>query len=261
MISKTAVRSILGLIGASIVFSGVSIAHAAGSASTVQISYRVTSDWGSGFCGEITVLNATSSKIDGWSGSFEMPNGTVNQLWNANWSQAGSKVILSSMAWNQSIAGNDSIHSPGFCANRSAAASSASSASAASSSRASSASSVSSAASSSRSSIASSSSKSSLSSSSVASSSVASSSRSSAQSSSVSSASSSAASSSASTASCGAYTWPKYTPDLNYDMKTDPSNATVNPANFKVYLGCNASLVAGYKTSGRFAFIWGKNYR
>jgi hypothetical protein len=75
----------------------------------------------------------------------------------------------------------------------------------------------------------------------------------------VSSAASSAASSSASTASCGAYTWPKYTPDLNYDMKTDPSNATVNPANFKVYLGCNASLVAGYKTSGRFAFIWGKN--
>ncbi|MDO6386802.1 MULTISPECIES: hypothetical protein [unclassified Uliginosibacterium] len=72
-------------------------------------------------------------------------------------------------------------------------------------------------------------------------------------------ASSAASSSSSSAAQCSAYTWPKYTPDLNYDMKTDSTNATVNPANFKLYLGCNASLVAGYKTSGRFAFIWGKN--
>ncbi len=42
-------------------------------------------------------------------------------------------------------------------------------------------------------------------------------------------------------------------------MKTDTTNATVNPATFKVFLGCNASQVAGYRTSGRFAFIWGKN--
>ncbi|GAA5165685.1 hypothetical protein GCM10025770_21620 [Viridibacterium curvum] len=76
-----------------------------------------------------------------------------------------------------------------------------------------------------------------------------------------SSASSSAASSSTSstTAQCTAYDAPKYSPDLNYDIKTDTTNASVDPSKFKVYLGCDASLVAGYKTSGRFAFIWGKN--
>ena len=102
---------------------------------------------------------------------------------------------------------------------------------------------------------ASSSSASSVSSSSVSSSA----SSSSVSSSSASSVSSSSSSSAPSTASCSAYSWPKYTPDLNYDIKTDTTNTTVNPANFKVYLGCNANVVAGYKTSGRFAFIWGKN--
>lgn len=71
--------------------------------------------------------------------------------------------------------------------------------------------------------------------------------------------SSSNSSASSATAQCSAYSWPAYTPNLNYDMKTDTTNATVNPANFKLYLGCDASKVAGYKTSGRFAFIWGKN--
>lgn len=73
------------------------------------------------------------------------------------------------------------------------------------------------------------------------------------------SAPSSSSSSEAAAASCAAYQWPGYTPDLDYDIKTDTTNSTVDPANFKVYLGCSASLVAGYKTSGRFAFIWGKN--
>lgn len=55
---------------------------------------------------------------------------------------------------------------------------------------------------------------------------------------------------------CDSYTWPAYTPNLNYDFRSETTK--VDPTKFKVYMGCDPSLVAGVKTSGRFAFIWGK---
>lgn len=68
---------------------------------------------------------------------------------------------------------------------------------------------------------------------------------------------SSSSSSSPSVAQCSAYDWPKYEPDLNYDFRTDFGQ--VDTSKFKVYNGCPASTIAGVKTKGRFAFIWGKN--
>jgi len=69
--------------------------------------------------------------------------------------------------------------------------------------------------------------------------------------------SSSSSSSNPSVAQCSAYEWPKYEPDLNYDFRTDFGQ--VDTSKFKVYNGCPASTIAGVKTKGRFAFIWGKN--
>lgn len=67
----------------------------------------------------------------------------------------------------------------------------------------------------------------------------------------------SSASSSAPAMACEAHTFPKYEPDLNYDFRTDFGQ--VDTSKFKVYQGCPASQIAGVKTKGRFAFIWGKN--
>ncbi|WP_018609191.1 hypothetical protein [Uliginosibacterium gangwonense] len=67
---------------------------------------------------------------------------------------------------------------------------------------------------------------------------------------------SSSSSSTTSTAQCTPYTSPAYTPNLNYDFRTETTK--VDPTKFKVYQGCDASLIGGVKTSGRFAFIWGK---
>lgn len=58
-------------------------------------------------------------------------------------------------------------------------------------------------------------------------------------------------------ASCSAFQWPGYNPDLDYDFRDEYKN--IDPSNFKVHLGCDESLVAGVKTSGWFAFIWGHN--
>lgn len=64
----------------------------------------------------------------------------------------------------------------------------------------------------------------------------------------------------AATSDCSAYQWSTYRPNLDYNFKASSSSGTaVDPSQLKVYLGCDPNLVAGYKTSGRFAFIWGKN--
>ncbi|WP_062064574.1 cellulose-binding domain-containing protein [Cellvibrio sp. OA-2007] len=69
--------------------------------------------------------------------------------------------------------------------------------------------------------------------------------------------SSSSSSSTPNVAQCSAYDWPKYEPDLNYDFRTDFGQ--VDTSKFKVYNGCPANTIAGVKTKGRFAFIWGHN--
>lgn len=54
---------------------------------------------------------------------------------------------------------------------------------------------------------------------------------------------------------CDPYEFPGYAPDLNYDFRDQFTD--INPDDFDVYLGCDPSLVAGVKTKGWFAFIWG----
>jgi len=58
-------------------------------------------------------------------------------------------------------------------------------------------------------------------------------------------------------AQCDTYTWPAYKPNLNYDFRQDFAN--IDPSKFTVYEGCPKSQIAGIKTSGWYAFIWGKN--
>jgi len=45
-------------------------------------------------------------------------------------------------------------------------------------------------------------------------------------------------------------------PNLDYDYRSEFPN--IDPANFKILQGCNASVVAGTKTSGWWSFTWGK---
>jgi hypothetical protein len=56
-------------------------------------------------------------------------------------------------------------------------------------------------------------------------------------------------------AQCDTYTWPGYEPDLNYDFRD--AFTEIDPDNFKVYPGCDESVVAGVKASGWYALIWG----
>jgi hypothetical protein len=77
----------------------------------------LTSNWGSGYCAEVSIANRGSSSITDWSVTLELKQASVNNLWNGT--RNGS--IVTPASHNRSIAAGAKV-SFGFCANVSGAA-------------------------------------------------------------------------------------------------------------------------------------------
>ncbi|MGW3156066.1 cellulase family glycosylhydrolase [Streptomyces sp. NPDC001089] len=76
-----------------------------GGSSGCRATYKVSSDWGSGFNADITVVNTGSSTTRSWQVTWEWPGGqTVSGMWNASYSQVGRTVTASNADHNGAIA-------------------------------------------------------------------------------------------------------------------------------------------------------------
>ncbi len=73
------------------------------------------SDWQVGYCERVQVTN-TGSTAGNWSVTQTI-SGKINNLWNANWAQSGSKLSASGMDWNKTLAPG-AMAEFGFCAGR-----------------------------------------------------------------------------------------------------------------------------------------------
>ncbi len=84
-------------------------------AAGVTWAIKNQSDWGTGYCADVTVSNPTKAPID-WRISFAI-EGTPYTVWNANWSQSGTMLTASGVDWNKTVqpGGTQPF---GFCANR-----------------------------------------------------------------------------------------------------------------------------------------------
>ena len=80
----------------------------------VTVSVTTQSDWNTGYCANVTVTNNGSTPAD-WQVTFPV-TGTVNNLWNAIWSQSGNQVTMEGVNWNNILQPGESSHSIGFCA-------------------------------------------------------------------------------------------------------------------------------------------------
>jgi cellulase/cellobiase CelA1 len=76
---------------------------------------RITSDWGAGYCADVTVTNRTPAKAV-WATDVAV-QGTVSQLWNATANGSRGTVRFAGVAWNRELAPGASAQF-GFCANR-----------------------------------------------------------------------------------------------------------------------------------------------
>jgi chitin-binding protein len=71
-------------------------------------SYRTTSEWNSGFQGEVTVRAGTSA-VNGWTVRWTNPPGTaVTQLWNGTYTTSGSAASVRNVDYNGQIPANGS---------------------------------------------------------------------------------------------------------------------------------------------------------
>ncbi|SDD01188.1 cellulase family glycosylhydrolase [Glycomyces harbinensis] len=74
-----------------------------------KVDYKVASQWGGGFTGDVKITNLGSA-VNGWTLVWNFPNGQrISQAWNATTTNVGDQVTAKSMSYNGSIASNGSV--------------------------------------------------------------------------------------------------------------------------------------------------------
>ncbi|KOV90229.1 cellulase family glycosylhydrolase [Nocardia sp. NRRL S-836] len=85
----------------------IAVAGGAPASGAAPFACRVdytTNDWGSGFGANLSITNASSAAVDGWTLTYSYAgNQTLQNGWNGNWSQTGNKVTVTGMSWNSSV--------------------------------------------------------------------------------------------------------------------------------------------------------------
>jgi len=80
-----------------------------------NVSFVKTSDWGSGFNGDVTVTNTATQPLSNWQVSFDFP-GTIGSIWNgAIVSHQANTYVVKGADWNSSVAAGGTV-SFGFTA-------------------------------------------------------------------------------------------------------------------------------------------------
>lgn len=79
-----------------------------------SVEYSLVNQWPDGFQAEITVT--TAEALDDWRVTWSFKDGQkVTQMWDADFTQSGSKVTATAAAYNKSVAADGSL-SLGFLA-------------------------------------------------------------------------------------------------------------------------------------------------
>ena len=74
-----------------------------------KTNFTVTSDWGSGFCGEITIKNNSSSRINNWQLQFDFTH-NITGIWSAKKvSVENNHYTISGESWNSYIEPGGSV--------------------------------------------------------------------------------------------------------------------------------------------------------
>ncbi len=75
---------------------------------TEGFEYNISTDWGSGFNGEITLTNSTNYTSSGWTVEFDFPY-NITQIWSADIiSHSGDHYKIQNVDWNASLIPNAS---------------------------------------------------------------------------------------------------------------------------------------------------------
>ena len=91
-------------------------------ASACTAAYSVVSSWPGGFQGQVTLTNAGSAAVNGWTAEWTFPgNQQIGSLWNGVATQSGAQVTVTNEPYDATIAPGSSV-TLGFTATGTAAA-------------------------------------------------------------------------------------------------------------------------------------------
>jgi len=96
---------------------GGGTANRCGSPASLSATFTSPNDWATGFCTDVTVKNASTTSTTSWTVVIQLTQATMNQIWNAQGTVAGSQLTAKSLAWNGTIAPNGTAIF-GFCATK-----------------------------------------------------------------------------------------------------------------------------------------------
>lgn len=85
--------------------------------SQLRVVSKLQSDWKSGFCMAMQVINASNTRVNDWQVSFQMNQAAINNSWNGNFKPQGSQYVVTPMDWGRVIEPGQS-RDLGFCANK-----------------------------------------------------------------------------------------------------------------------------------------------
>ena len=84
-------------------------------ASDYSVDYVIENDWGTGATVSVTITNNGSASINGWTLTWTFPgNQKISNLWNASYTQNGTSVIVTNLAYNAMIPPNGGKVNFGF---------------------------------------------------------------------------------------------------------------------------------------------------
>ncbi len=73
-------------------------------------TYKLWSDWGTGFSGEVSITNNTAGSIDGWEVAWSYGGSQkIIEMWNGRHQQADSMVSVKDIGWNAKLPEKSSI--------------------------------------------------------------------------------------------------------------------------------------------------------
>lgn len=75
------------------------------------VEFNTSNDWGSGQVPSVTLFNATTTPIDGWSVSWTTSNDvTLSNAWNATVSANGRSFVATPLGYNNTVPANGSVN-------------------------------------------------------------------------------------------------------------------------------------------------------
>ncbi len=87
----------------SLLFCAALLTSSSASAESIAAHFRIQSDWGAGYVGEIQLTNAGQTAISGWTIEFDL-GGQLVSLWNGQDTITGSHHAVRDVGWNANLA-------------------------------------------------------------------------------------------------------------------------------------------------------------